>query len=326
VWEWLLAILSIVTIAVAFLFNIEQLVESSKNGYIKPDIMVNSNYCQSINGTSALVLTCQSDLTLAIVLALNICFVLYFALDGLFREQKYELLAFVLAILSTLLYVLINFIYQAVVTQRGDEPWRLARFIITFLLVPLNVVLAIVVFWKMGFLLFDSLGANPVLHKAYKWTRLLSSGVKLNFELLVSLFFLVVTRAPLFGTTSTPAPLAPHPAELAIVCILLLAAILGITLSTIGVYMENKYLSFVYLGIQLCTVVYYVFRVVWTSVTWSENLDTVNPNETFDATAVLALVTIILSAAGVVLTVAIFPVYIIVMRNYGKGLKNKLFG
>ena len=39
-----------------------------------------------------------------------------------------------------------------------------AQLILTLLLAPLNIVLAIVVFRKMGILLFDSLGANPVLH------------------------------------------------------------------------------------------------------------------------------------------------------------------
>jgi hypothetical protein len=150
--------------------------------------------------------------------------------------------------------------------------------------------------------------------------------VKLNFELLVSLFFLVVTRAPLFGTTSTPAPLAPHPVELFIVCVLLLAAILGIALSTVGVYTEKKYFSIAYLVIQFCTALYYVFRIIWTSVAWSKDVNTVNPNDNFDATAVIAFVIILVCTAGNILTMAIFPIYIIVMKNYGKGLKDKLFG
>ena len=45
-----------------------------------------------------------------------------------------------------------------------DGPSAQARLIITLLLAPPNIVLAIAVFWKMGILLFDSLGANPVLH------------------------------------------------------------------------------------------------------------------------------------------------------------------
>ena len=49
---------------------------------------------------------------------------MYFILDGLFREQNFDMLAFVFAVSAICVYVIINYIFQAV---RGDalEPWRL---------------------------------------------------------------------------------------------------------------------------------------------------------------------------------------------------------
>jgi hypothetical protein len=91
-------------------------------------------------------------------------------------------------------------------------------------------------------------------------------------------------------------------------------------------YKERPHLSRAYLGIQFFIALYCTFRIVWTSIFWSQNVNTVDPKTVFDATAVIALIIISLSAIGIILTMVIFPVYIIVMRNYGKGLKDKLFG
>ena len=68
-------------------------------------------------------------------------------------------------------YILCMHTYRSIVqyvkSHRNVPVSTQARFIITLVLSPINVALAGIVFWKMGFLLFDSLGANPVLHSEW---------------------------------------------------------------------------------------------------------------------------------------------------------------
>ena len=48
-------------------------------------------------------------------------------LDGLFREQKFEIFAFVLATIFICFYVIVNYIYEAVITHSTaiSEVWTL---------------------------------------------------------------------------------------------------------------------------------------------------------------------------------------------------------
>ena len=42
---------------------------------------------------------------------------MYYVLDGLFREQKFEILAFVLATIFICLYAIVDFVYDALMTN-----------------------------------------------------------------------------------------------------------------------------------------------------------------------------------------------------------------
>ena len=69
---------------------------------------------------------------------------------------------------------------------------------------------------------------------------------------------------------------------------------------------------------------YYIFRMVWTSVTWAQSTRALKTKMAFVPTDAIAIVMLVLCVSGVVLAVLSFPLSIKVMFNFGKGLKAKL--
>ena len=72
VLEWIFFVVSVLTLAVALTMNVREIILFSTAEYINSTIGFNSNYCRIIADTSTVVFTCQFDLTLGLLVLVNI--------------------------------------------------------------------------------------------------------------------------------------------------------------------------------------------------------------------------------------------------------------
>ena len=148
-----------------------------------------------------------------------LAFCAVYAVDGLLREQKYELLTYIGGVLVIMIYVISNYIDKG----KEHEEIRLVslhlyiiiylednlqiRLIVLCALGPLNIILALMVFYRMGFLEMNVIGANttqicslllyhmPLQHIAFVFADIYRTGVefctwlKFNFQIAVSTMY-----------------------------------------------------------------------------------------------------------------------------------------
>ncbi|XP_076045034.1 uncharacterized protein LOC143027587 [Oratosquilla oratoria] len=101
----------------------------------------------------------SSDYVFAIVLIFNAGFSVFYVLDGVLREQAFELMAFVISSVILITYVTINYIQQSA----SSDTFKLVRLIVTTVFgVPL-AILGARFFWEYlqsGYLIFRTVGAD----------------------------------------------------------------------------------------------------------------------------------------------------------------------
>ena len=126
---------------------------------------------------------------------------------------------------------------------------------------------------------------------------------------------MIVTRQP---------PLTTNVAEIVILSIWTFAYLVAICLTSASVYKEWRVLMIVYFVIQVLTGIYFVFQLIYTSIIWSQNVNTVSNKTVFDPTAILSIVIIILCFCGIVSSVVTLVLVVRVTLNFGKGIKERL--
>jgi len=105
-----------------------------------------------------------------------------YAIDGLFREQKYEMLTYTGGVMVIVVYVIGNYIDNG----KNDEDIRLVsnvlflifycrsltqvRLILLCVFGPLNIIFAVMVFYRMGFLELNFIGANITNLRKSLWS------------------------------------------------------------------------------------------------------------------------------------------------------------
>ena len=62
------------------------------------------------------------DLLLCLLSLLSSGFVIFYAFDGLIREQMFEMLTYIAAVVLISMYITINYIYQATQGRANDGP------------------------------------------------------------------------------------------------------------------------------------------------------------------------------------------------------------
>ena len=122
-----------------------------------------------------------------------LAFCLFYGADGLLRERAYEFLGVFVAVILVMLYVTVNFMYHMIFISRDEEeefsPGELAarvvsnrisaslklsyfylflkkiRLVFSWIFGPVLVAFALVVYVRMGKLLFLHVGGNPTLRR-----------------------------------------------------------------------------------------------------------------------------------------------------------------
>ena len=129
--------------------------------------------------------TCRADFIFAVLLLVNLAFCTYYTVDGLFRERGFETLAYVLGVVAVLLYVIINYARNYEI----DHVFKLVRLILVCIFAPPNILMAVIVWWRMSHINFLIVGSVQSLLWAYQIRSFFVTLIVFNVELMVSAAF-----------------------------------------------------------------------------------------------------------------------------------------
>lgn len=104
------------------------------------------------------------DFTYSLLLLISCLFCIFYVFNGVLRERQYEIYAFTGAVLLVLAYCILEYAFY----PGGRNVIKLVRLIMGSVLVPINIVIAIMVAKRFGWLEFRIVGAAEALQHMYR--------------------------------------------------------------------------------------------------------------------------------------------------------------
>ncbi|XP_064633215.1 uncharacterized protein LOC135491344 isoform X2 [Lineus longissimus] len=242
------------------------------------------------------------DLTFAILLLINSAFCTFYVIHGVLRERRFEILAYVAAILVVLGYCVIEYIVNA----EGRNKVKLVRLIFACILAPLNVYLAFLVAKEFGFLSFRIVGASELLQHLYKQAAAFSCLLKFDLEVSISFIVLALQQ----GTRITSA-------EIITLLVGLPYSLVYSVLGTVAMFKEWKVAMWIFGFLSLPGVGFIIFKFY----ELYSSLDT----EVVGSAAVVTYAPLIAGSIYLIVHVVLILEAVLVYRGFGKGLREAAY-
>ncbi|KAI0209978.1 hypothetical protein LSAT2_005315 [Lamellibrachia satsuma] len=242
----------------------------------------------------------NSDFTFALLLLVNAVFCLIYAVHGLLREREYELYVLVAAIAVVLTFCVLG--YSINPNKRTQV--KLIRLILASLLAPVNIVLAVIVARKFGWLEFRIVGASESFQNMYREVARFMDLLKFDFQVAVSFVILALRDG-----TSLSNP------EIITVVLGLAVSLALMLLGWFSVRLEFIWCVVVVALLGIIEPVYVVYKMVNLFGSLPFKKDTMTITYSTMAAGFLAL----LVRSLLMLEMCI------VCKNFGKGLKERVF-
>jgi len=258
--------------------------------------------------------TCTNDVVFAVVVLINLFFCACYCYSGLLRERSFEMIGYAVAVLVIILYIIANY---AVKGEEG-QPIRLARLVLVCVFGPVNIVLALIIWWRMGYLTFTTIGTNKTLVWAYRFRSFFLTLQLFNILALVNILVLAFSRNGHFITLG----------EKVVLPILFVYSLLTSVLGAIAVFYEVRVIAIVWYFLITPFAGYYVYKLINVSMDWSEyakeytvhyNFGSTNTHYLYIGAAIL-----VATIVGMVLFILMWVFMLLSHRNFGKGLKDKI--
>lgn len=285
--EWLFLLLAVVSILGTLGITIERIVDITRD---------NHSSCSHNSGDDW---KSDPDFTFAVLLIVNLVFCAVYAVDGLLREQKYEMLTYVGGVLVIMIYIITNYIDKG----KEDCDIRLVRLILMCAAAPPNIIIALLVFYRMGFLEMNYVGANTTLLKIYRTGVEFCTLLKFNFQIAASCLVIVLCRP----SSETPISLK------VILSVGLVLVALWTVLGWILVYKENSLLAVVFIMLSSTEVAFYLYVLIVTAI----------KHRHFHHELV-AIAIYSLGSLGIINFILIIIWFFRAVINFGAGMKEKI--
>ncbi|CAL1529266.1 unnamed protein product [Lymnaea stagnalis] len=236
------------------------------------------------------------DITFGILLLVNAVFSVWFLLEGIFRERPSEILILTIAIDTVMVYLICNF---AMGTQNEI---KLARLVIACISAPVLTVIGLGFIARKYFLskhlIFRTVGASSDLQATYRNLLYFEDGLKLDFQLGISLVVLVMDGKEI---------------ETHEIIILILGVLVKLTWFILGHTMfwrELKVGAYIFWALSPIEIGYIIFKIYDVTLYFS------------DAKG-LATATIVCIIGAIIARVLVIIGSAFVYKGFGKGLKEK---
>ncbi|XP_072019298.1 uncharacterized protein [Amphiura filiformis] len=241
-----------------------------------------------------------ADATFAVLLLINIVFVTFYILNGVFGERAFEVLAFVIGVFVLLLYCVINYIQNP--GSGNENIIKLTRLVLISVFGPVDIVLGLFIakqYHDSKNLIFRTVGANVALQELCTKVFLCESLLKFDLQLTMSLVFLIMNDG--LATIDLE--------EKLVLGIGISYGIIWICLGYLAMRYENKTLSWMFLCTSWMQPAYIVYKLVDLGLDWL---------------GMISATIVVCSFFGLILRGSVFAVFILVYRNFGQGLKEKV--
>ncbi|XP_077998080.1 uncharacterized protein LOC144451169 [Glandiceps talaboti] len=251
----------------------------------------------------------HADFTFAILILINAVFILYYTLDGVFRERAFELAAFVIAVGIIIVYCITNYI--GTFDEDKINVVKLSRLVLIGALGPIDIGLGIVLtiqYYKSRNLIFRTVGANTEMQDMCSLMFFFEAVLKFDLQLQISIVVLILSTTGVTVTTI----------EISILVIGLIYCCIWVIVGYFAVRRESKPLAWIFLITSILEPVYLVYKMIDLGNNWS--------NFTKHDAMYLAIITIICAVFALVVRVVAVITMVKVYKNFGKGLKEVAYG
>ncbi|XP_057301095.1 uncharacterized protein LOC130635692 isoform X2 [Hydractinia symbiolongicarpus] len=140
----------------------------------------------------------DSDFTFAVLLLVNLIFILYYTFHGVFCERPFELLASVAATVVVLLYCVVEYAICGKNSHGSNWDLKLGRLIVICVLGPIDIVLGSIIasrFYQSKGLIFRTVGGNAALQNMCQVMFIFTAFLKFDFQLVVRYELLKLSTA-----------------------------------------------------------------------------------------------------------------------------------
>ncbi|XP_078697207.1 uncharacterized protein LOC144925160 [Branchiostoma floridae x Branchiostoma belcheri] len=256
----------------------------------------------------------SADFTFALVLIINTVACLIFVVHGLMRERPYEVAIFIIADVIVLIYCIVNYAenpYPKNDPSGTEHTVKLVRLILVVVFSVIAVPLAVYIlvsFYQSRNLIFRTVGANEALQNMCDLTFFNEALLKLDFQLELSMVVLVMDK----GTNVDPEDIVVLSVGTVFV---LVWAIMGY----LSMRFENRVLVIIFLLLWWCEPAYIIYKMVVVA-------QQLHKGKTLSDTKIVSAAAIACGIAACVIHSLILVITWTVWGNFGKGLKEKVYG
>lgn len=255
--------------------------------------------------------TNSTDFIFAILLLVNLLFVFYYIFDGIFMERPFEILVSVLTVIIVLVYCIADY---SINTERRTV-LKKVRLAVVCLVGPIDIGLGIAVAVKFfegpGNLMFRLVGANLQLQKICRNYFIFTAFLGFDFQIVLILLVLLMSDKPSRLVNS----------EKCIIGIGVPLSALAIVIGRLGARMESMVMACVFLSFCVAEPAY----IIYLFVKFGTKLERANKHSTEDKEKILYSCVVAAGVVGLIVRIILVLMAGIVIRNFGKGLKNKLY-
>ncbi|BFZ20177.1 hypothetical protein BsWGS_23216 [Bradybaena similaris] len=249
------------------------------------------------------VSTSDPDFTFCLVLLLNAVFCVWFVIEGVLRERPSELFILTFATVIIMVYLIVNY-----ATGHQTEV-KLARLVIACIFCPVLVVLGLIIAWEYHSskrLIFRTVGANEMLQTLYRNLLIFQDFLKFDLQLGGSMIILILTV----------------PKEISCRDIIILSAggVVTVVWFILGFFTMPKEwkvgagIFFLFSPVELG----YVCYKIYDAVNFKDSSTSTHDSEG------LVDSTVACGVGAVIVRLVVIVAGVIVVRNFGNGLKEKL--
>ncbi|XP_002737380.1 uncharacterized protein LOC100374839 [Saccoglossus kowalevskii] len=250
----------------------------------------------------------EPDFTFALLLLIHSVFILYYVIDGVFRERPYELAVFVIGVAFIMIYCITNYI--GTFAEDKLNVIKLIRLVLIAVLGPADIVLGCYLtrqYYISRNLIFRTVGASAELQDICSLMYFCEALLKFDFQLEVSMFVLVLSA----GTDNV------ETFDYVLLVVGLVYGLLWNTMGYVAIRYENKALVWTFLAFSVFGPAYIIYKMVDLGMNWN----TIDQEFMY-----LTVVIIICAAAALIVRVVLVITMVKVYQNFGKGLKEKAYG
>ncbi|XP_047130004.1 uncharacterized protein LOC105844819 isoform X1 [Hydra vulgaris] len=253
----------------------------------------------------------SADFTFALLLLINLLFILIYVVYGVFWERPFELIVSIITTLIVMLYCIVEFALKGRFHKGKVYIIKLVRLIGISALGPIDIVLGIIIaynFYTSKRLIFKTVGGSALLQKMCRTMFFFEAFLLFDFQLVISLLVLILGVSRKITSE-----------EKVVLGLGVPISFFWIVLGFLLTRFENIKLNFIFWIIGFLEPPY----IIWLFVKTKNEVNNQKKND-YDANVVLFCI-FAAGVLGLLLRILVFVWSYFIFKNFNKGLKEKVY-